>query len=78
MLVNVIYMSRLDYSFLGRPLEKWGRIFEFSEGNKESRTFYLDFGFATYVSYLHIEVAYTNPIMLGKFIKTKTLLFFFS
>jgi hypothetical protein len=27
---------------------------------------YVDNGFAAYVSYIHIEVAHTNPIMLGQ------------
>lgn len=26
----------------------------------------LDRGFAAYISYLHMEATYTNPIMLGK------------
>ncbi|CAF1325642.1 unnamed protein product [Adineta steineri] len=45
--LNVVYMARLDCSFLGRPLEKF------------------DIGFAAYVSYLHMEVTHTNPIMLA-------------
>ncbi|CAF1032001.1 unnamed protein product [Rotaria sordida] len=45
--LNVVFMARLDWSFLGRPLEKF------------------DLGFAAYVSYLHMEVTYTNPVMLA-------------
>ncbi|CAF4415024.1 unnamed protein product [Rotaria sp. Silwood2] len=45
--LNVIYMARIDYSFLGRPLEN------------------LDVGFATYVSYLHVEKQYSNPIVFA-------------
>lgn len=26
-ILNVIFMARLDWSFLGRPLEKFGRLF---------------------------------------------------
>ncbi|CAF4048403.1 unnamed protein product, partial [Rotaria sordida] len=44
--LNVVFMARLDYSFLGRPLEKF------------------DAGFAAYVSYLHVEKHYSNPLML--------------
>lgn len=29
--------------------------------------FYLDLGYAAYVSYLHMEVTHTNPVVLGKF-----------
>ncbi|CAF4063529.1 unnamed protein product, partial [Adineta steineri] len=45
--LNVVFMARLDWSFLGRPLEKF------------------DLGFAAYISYLHMEVTYTNPVMLA-------------
>ncbi|CAF4499532.1 unnamed protein product [Rotaria socialis] len=45
--LNLIYMARLDCSFLGRPIERF------------------DLGYAAYVSYLHMEVAHTNPIMLA-------------
>ncbi|CAF4643159.1 unnamed protein product, partial [Rotaria sp. Silwood1] len=45
--LNVVYMARLDYSFLGRPLEN------------------LDVGFSTYVSYLHVEKQYSNPIVFA-------------
>ncbi|CAF2995113.1 unnamed protein product [Rotaria sp. Silwood2] len=42
--LNVVYMARLDCSFLGRPLEK------------------LDVGYDAYVSYLHVEKNYSNPL----------------
>ncbi|CAF0929613.1 unnamed protein product [Adineta ricciae] len=45
--LNVVFMARLDWSFLGRPLERF------------------DLGFAAYISYLHMEVTYTNPVMLA-------------
>ncbi|CAF3690473.1 unnamed protein product [Rotaria sordida] len=45
--LNLVYMARLDCSFLGRPLEKF------------------DLGYAAYVSYLHMEVTHTNPVMLA-------------
>ncbi|CAF1562766.1 unnamed protein product [Rotaria magnacalcarata] len=45
--LNLVYMARLDCSFLGRPIERF------------------DLGYAAYVSYLHMEVAHTNPIMLA-------------
>lgn len=32
----------------------------------EGKSLDLDLGFAAYVSYLHMEVTHTNPIMLGK------------
>lgn len=38
-----------------------------------------DLGFAAYVSYLHMEVTYTNPVMLGLLIRINNeiqLLFF--
>ncbi|CAF1675866.1 unnamed protein product [Rotaria magnacalcarata] len=46
-LFNLLFIGRLDYSLLGRPLEKF------------------DSGFTTYVSYLHVEVAHTHPVMLA-------------
>ncbi len=70
-------MSRLDCSFLGRPLEKFGRIFTSIKTNEEFQSFYLDLGFAAYVSYLHMEVTHTNPVMLGKFRTIKQLHFCF-
>ena len=36
----------------------------------------LDVGFATYVSYLHIEVAHTHPVMLGQSILSKLVWLF--
>ncbi|CAF1180370.1 unnamed protein product [Rotaria sp. Silwood1] len=45
--LNLVYMARLDYSFLGRPIEKF------------------DLGYAAYVSYLHMEVTHTHPVMLA-------------
>ncbi|CAF3528746.1 unnamed protein product [Rotaria sp. Silwood1] len=47
--LNLVYMARLDYSFLGRPIEKF------------------DLGYAAYVSYLHMEVTHTHPVMLANF-----------
>ncbi|CAF2267966.1 unnamed protein product [Rotaria magnacalcarata] len=46
-LFNLLFIGRLDYSLLGRPLEKF------------------DSGFTAYVSYLHVEVAHTHPVMLA-------------
>jgi hypothetical protein len=62
-------MARLDNSLHGRSFEKFGRI---TIRNGQLKFFNLDSGYAAYVSYLHMEVAYTNPIMLGEFIKIKT------
>jgi hypothetical protein len=50
-------------------MEKFGKneaCFD-TKGNKDRwYLFVLDLGFAAYVSYLHMEVTHTNPIMLGK------------
>ena len=71
--LNIVYMARLDCSFLGRPLEKFGKIFKFFERKLELELLNLDLGFAAYVSYLHMEATHTNPVMLGEFIRTKIL-----
>ena len=66
--LNIVYMARLDCSFLGRPLEKFGR----NEAHRASKIHLLsrsDLGFAAYVSYLHMEVTHTNPIMLGEWVR---------
>ena len=50
--------------FLADQLNDSVRIFYDRMGEKKS--FDLDLGFAAYVSYLHMEVTHTNPIMLGE------------
>ncbi|CAF1148324.1 unnamed protein product, partial [Didymodactylos carnosus] len=61
--LNIAYMARLDCSFLGRPLEKYARS-SLRHQNK-CLSFYPDIGFAAYVSYLHMEVTHTHPVMLA-------------
>jgi hypothetical protein len=65
-------MARLDSSFMGRPLERLGKLFNYTLlGNGllisiySTISHFLDAGFAAYASYLHMEVTYTNPVMLG-------------
>ena len=60
-------MARLDCSFLGRPIERFGKPISLDQ-QEGKKSFDLDLGFAAYVSYLHMEVTHTNPIMLGEFV----------
>jgi hypothetical protein len=65
---NIIYMTRLDYSILGRPIEKLGKCAIFLRLYHSSLNDVIDFGFAAYVAYLHVEVIHTNPIVIGTFL----------
>ena len=47
LLASLVFMGRLDYSFMGRSLER------------------LDQGYATYVTFIHMEILHGHPI-LGK------------
>ncbi|CAF0932859.1 unnamed protein product [Didymodactylos carnosus] len=45
-LASVLFMGRLDYSFMGRNLER------------------LDQGYATYVTFIHMEILHGHPILV--------------
>jgi hypothetical protein len=45
LLASLIFMGRLDYSFMGRNLER------------------LDQGYATYVTFIHMEILHGHPIL---------------
>jgi hypothetical protein len=75
--LNLVYMARLDCSFLGRPIERLGKNSNLFKTIHRFELLYLDLGFAAYVSYLHMEVTHTNPIMLGEFCRDKYFILFF-
>ncbi|CAF4254062.1 unnamed protein product [Rotaria sp. Silwood2] len=49
LLASLLFMGRLDYSFMGRNLER------------------LDQGYATYVTFIHMEIIHGHPILGKKF-----------
>ena len=56
-------MAQLDCSFLGRLLQKFGRIFKLTSENWSFKYLYWDFDFTVYVSYLYMEVNLTNVFL---------------
>ena len=73
-ILNIIFMARLDWSFLGRPLEEYGKRRNLKPHRAILPTT-SDIGFAAYVSYLHIEVTQTNPVMLGSYRRHVSFIF---